>query len=60
MATTDMHATVEELLEAVLCVCSMLRLYTWKEGQLPLDERLVTAGSRLGGWCVIATSLGGS
>jgi hypothetical protein len=57
MTTTDMQATMEELLETVLSVWSMLRLYACKEDQLPLEESLVTAGRRLGGWCVIATSL---
>jgi hypothetical protein len=47
MAVTDMHATTEELLEAVFSLWSVPRLYN--EGQLPL---------RVGGWCEMIASLG--
>jgi hypothetical protein len=56
MAATDMHATIEELLEAVFSVQSVTRLYN--EGQLPLEESLETTVRRVGGWCEMATSLG--
>jgi hypothetical protein len=36
MSSTDTHATIEELLEAVFSVRSILRLYN--KGQLPLEE----------------------
>jgi hypothetical protein len=36
MATTDMQATTEKLLESVFSVWAMLKLYN--AGQLPLEE----------------------
>jgi hypothetical protein len=45
MAATDMHATIEELLEAVFSMQSMPRLYN--EGQLPLWESPETAVRRV-------------
>jgi hypothetical protein len=36
MAATDMHITIEKLLETVFSVRSVPRLYN--EGQLPLEE----------------------
>jgi PIN domain nuclease of toxin-antitoxin system len=56
MAATDIHATREELLEAVFSVWSVSGLYN--EGQLPLEESLETAVRRAGGWCEMAASLG--
>jgi hypothetical protein len=56
MASTDTHASKEELLEVVLSVRSVTRLYN--EGQLSLEERLKTAVRRVGGWCEMAASLG--
>jgi hypothetical protein len=38
MAATDTHATIKELLEAVVSVRSVPRLYN--EGQLPLERSL--------------------
>jgi hypothetical protein len=49
MAAIDMRTTIEELLEAVFSVWSMLRLY---EGQLLLEDSLETAVGRAGGSCV--------
>jgi hypothetical protein len=54
MAVTDTHATIEELVEAVVSVRSVPRLYN--EDQLPLDESLETAVRRIGGWCEMAAS----
>jgi hypothetical protein len=45
MAATDMHVTIEELLEAVFCVRSVPRLYN--VGHLPLEESLETAVRRI-------------
>jgi hypothetical protein len=56
MAATDMHATIEELLEVVFSAQSVTRLYN--EGQVPLEESLETAVRRVGGWCEMAASLG--
>jgi hypothetical protein len=56
MAATDTYATIEELLEALLSVRSVLRLYN--EGQLPLEESFERAVRRVGGWCEMAASLG--
>jgi hypothetical protein len=47
MAGTDMHATTEELMEAMFSVRSVPRLYN--EGQPPLQESLETAVRRVGG-----------
>jgi hypothetical protein len=47
MATKDMHATIEELLEAVFFVWSVLRLHN--EGQLLLEESLEMAVKGAGG-----------
>jgi hypothetical protein len=57
MATTDTDWTIEELFKAVFSVRPVLGLY--KEGQLPLRERLETAVRRVGGWCEMAASLRG-
>jgi hypothetical protein len=43
---------------AVFSARSVLRLYN--EGQLPLEESLETGVRRVGGWCEMAASLGGS
>jgi hypothetical protein len=51
-----MHATKEEMLEAVFSVRSMPRLYT--RAQLPLQKSLETAVGRVGGLGEMATSLG--
>jgi hypothetical protein len=56
MASTDKHTTTEELSGAVFSVRSLLRLYN--EGQLPFEESLETAVKRIGGWRVMAASLG--
>jgi hypothetical protein len=56
MAATGMHATTEELLEAMVSVWSVPRLYI--KGQLPLEESLETAVRRVGGWRDMTTSLG--
>jgi hypothetical protein len=56
MAATDTHATTEELLEAVVSVRSVPRLYN--EGELPLEESLEMEMRRVGGWCEMAASLG--
>jgi hypothetical protein len=49
MAAKDMHATMEELLEAVFSVWFMLRLYN--ESQLPLEESIETAVRRV--WMLV-------
>jgi hypothetical protein len=49
MAAKDMHATTQELLEALFSVQSMPRLYI--EGQLPLEECLEMAVRRVGVRC---------
>jgi hypothetical protein len=49
-----MHTSKEELLEEVLSVWSVSRLYN--EGQLSLEESLETAVRRVGGWCEMAVS----
>jgi hypothetical protein len=56
MAATDIHVTIEELLESVLTVWSVPRLYN--EEQLPLEKSIETALKRVGGWCETAASLG--
>jgi hypothetical protein len=56
MAATNMHATTEELLEAMFSVRSVPRLQN-KE-QLRLRESLETAVTKVGGECEIAASLG--
>jgi hypothetical protein len=56
MATTDMHTTMEELLETVFSVWSLLRLYN--EKQLQLRESLEMAVRKVGAWYEIAASLG--
>jgi hypothetical protein len=56
MVATDEHATVEELLEAMLSVHSVPRLY--KQKQLRLRGSLETAVRTVGGWCEMAASLG--
>jgi hypothetical protein len=58
MAAIDTHAAIKELLEAVLSVRCVPRLYN--EGQLPLEESLKTAVRRVRGWCEMAASLEGS
>jgi hypothetical protein len=55
MTATNKHSTIEELLEALLSVRSVPKLYN--EGQLPLEESLETAVRRVGGWCEMAASL---
>jgi hypothetical protein len=55
MATTDMHETTEELLDAVFSVWSVPRLYN--EDQLPLEESPEMAVRR-GGGCKMTTSPG--
>jgi hypothetical protein len=58
MATTDTHATTEELLEEMFSVRSVPKLYN--EGQLPLLVLILeTAVRRVGGWCEMAASLRG-
>jgi hypothetical protein len=54
MATTDTHATIEELLDAVFSVWSVPKPYT--EDQLPLRESPETEIRRVGGWCEITAS----
>jgi hypothetical protein len=49
-------STIEELLEEVLSMQSVPRLY--KEEQLRLRESLGTAVRRVGVWCEMAASLG--
>jgi hypothetical protein len=49
MAVTNMHATVEEVLEAVFSVRSCRGYIT---------RSLETAVRRVGGWCEMADSLG--
>jgi hypothetical protein len=56
-ADNDVPPTIEELLEAVLSVLSVPRLYN--EGQLPLEEILETAVRRMRSWCEIAASMRG-
>jgi hypothetical protein len=56
MAATGTYETIEELLEAVFFVWSVPRIYN--EGQMPLEESLETAVRRIGGWHVMAASLG--
>jgi hypothetical protein len=51
MAAID--TTMEELLGIVFSVRSVPRLY-----HLPLEESLEMAVRRVGGWCVMAASLG--
>jgi hypothetical protein len=58
MATTDMHTTIEELLEAAFSVRSVPRLYN--EDQLSIEENLEMAVRRLRVWCEMAASLGPS
>jgi hypothetical protein len=55
MAATDIHATTEELLEAVFSVRSVPKLYN--KSQLPLDKSLESAVRKVGGWCEMAASL---
>jgi hypothetical protein len=55
MATTDTHATIGELLEAVFSVRFVPMPYN--EIQLPLEKNLETAMRRVGSWCEMATSL---
>jgi hypothetical protein len=55
MAVTDMHATVEELLEAVFSVLSVPKPYN---EQLRLQESLEKAVRRVGGWCEMVVSPG--
>jgi hypothetical protein len=45
MAATDMHGSIEELLEVVFSVRFMLSLYN--KGQLSLEESLETAVIRV-------------
>jgi hypothetical protein len=54
MAATDTY-TIKELLEAVLSVRSVLRLYN--KGQLPFEESLETPVRRVGERCEMAASL---
>jgi hypothetical protein len=49
VATTHMHATIKELLEAVFSVRFVPRLYNKRE--LPLQKSIETALSRVGGGC---------
>jgi hypothetical protein len=56
MASTDTHATIQELLEAVFCVRSVPRLHN--EGQLRLLQSFQTAVRRAGGRYEMAASLG--
>jgi hypothetical protein len=49
MSAADTHATIEELLEAVLSVRSVPKQYN--EGQLPLEKRLKTVVRRVGVSC---------
>jgi hypothetical protein len=53
MAKTDMHATIKELLEAAFSVRPVPRLYN----EEPIEETLMTAVRRAGGWFEMATSL---
>jgi hypothetical protein len=55
MATTEMHATIEGLLEAVFSVQSIPKIYN--EDQLSLLQSLETTDRRAGGWCKMTTSL---
>jgi hypothetical protein len=55
LTTTDMHATLEELLEAVFSARSVPRLYKYNEDQLSLLTSSETAVSRVGGWCEMAS-----
>jgi hypothetical protein len=54
MAATVTYATIEELLEAVFSVRSVLTLYN--EIQLPLEKVLETAVRRVGVSCETAAS----
>jgi hypothetical protein len=56
MATKDMHVTIEELLEALFFVWSVLRLHN--ESQLLLEESLEMEVKGAGGCCEMAASLG--
>jgi hypothetical protein len=55
MAPENTQATTEELLDVVFSVWSIPRLYN--EGQLPLEESLLTTVRRVEGWCEMAASL---
>jgi hypothetical protein len=55
-ATTDTHATVEELLEAAFSMRSVPRLCN--ECQLQLENSLDATLRIVGGWCEMAASLG--
>jgi hypothetical protein len=57
IAETNTHATIEELLETVISVLPVPRLYN--EDQLPLRTSLETAVRREGGRCEMAVSLRG-
>jgi hypothetical protein len=57
MATTDTHATIEELLEAVFSVRSVPKLYNGD--QLIIEKSLETGDRRVGGWCEMVASLRG-
>jgi hypothetical protein len=50
------RTAIEELLEVIFSVRSVLRLYN--EGKLPLEKSVETAVRRVGGWCEMAASLG--
>jgi hypothetical protein len=55
MAATHTQATISELMEAMLFLRPIPRLYN--EGQLPLEASLETAVRR-GSWCEMVASLG--
>jgi hypothetical protein len=51
MAVRDTYATIEELLEAVLSVQFVTRLY---DEDQPIRDNSETAVSRVEGWCKVA------
>jgi hypothetical protein len=56
MAAADTHAKIEDMLQSVFSVRSLLNLYN--EGQLLLEERLETTARREGVWHEVVASLG--
>jgi hypothetical protein len=57
IAATDTYATIEELLEVVFSVGSVLSLYN--EDRMPSQKSSETAARRVGGWCEMVTSMRG-
>jgi hypothetical protein len=52
MSATGTHTTIEELLEAVLSLRSVLRLYN--KDQLSLEQSLEMSVKRVEDWCELA------